>query len=95
MIDFVNNDTDKLYEVMIQYAVCGDHYGLTLPEERYELTPEAFHYIKKLSTIDWFQEQRSSWNLNFAPDFAEIVTRRGAAFSFNMVSAEKLFNFDQ
>lgn len=95
IIDWVNNDTDKLYSVLVQNSICQDHYVFTFTNEGYNVTPKAFHYIKKDSPVDWFKEQFASWNENYAPALAEIGTRRGTAFSFNMIQAEKLFNFDQ
>lgn len=95
MIDLVKNDTEKLYYVLTQNAVCQDNYKFRFVYESYNITQTAFHFIKKHSTVDWFKDQFATWNQKNAPVFSEIVTKRGVAFTFNMIPAEILFNLDQ
>ena len=51
--------------------------------------------LKEDSQIGWFRDQLSSFNGKYQPEFAEIRTSRGMGFTFNMIDAEKMFNFDQ
>ena len=92
LIDFVGNNSKDLYSTLVASAVCRNMFVISLFNETYNVTHKAVEYIKKSSSIDWFKEQFSLWNHFYAPKFAELVTRRGIAFSFNMLSSEELFN---
>lgn len=47
------------------------------------------------SQIAWFREQFSMFNRHYQPEFSEIRTLRGMGFTFNMINADELLNFDQ
>lgn len=42
----------------------------------------------------WFNSRKASWNYIVDPPFAEVLTRQGYGFTFSMIAAEKIFNFD-
>jgi hypothetical protein len=41
--------------------------------------------IKKYYQDEWFMNQTASWNKDYKPIFAETLTKRGYAFTFNML----------
>jgi hypothetical protein len=41
-----------------------------------------------------FADSESFWNGKFKPQFAETLTRVGLGFSFNMIDADDLLNFN-
>lgn len=45
--------------------------------------------IKRFSKVDWFKNQKGSFGKHFSVPFAETITKRGVAFTFNVM------NFDQ
>lgn len=48
--------------------------------------------VKKLSKVDWFRSNEGSF-ANFASvPFAEILTVRGVAFTFNILDFDELLN---
>jgi hypothetical protein len=51
--------------------------------------------MKTNAKLSWFLEQFSSFNDKYQPEFAEIRTIRGYGYTFNMIDADELFNFDQ
>jgi hypothetical protein len=51
--------------------------------------------MKEDSMAEWFRYQYSSFNDKYQPKFAEIRTTRGMGFTFGMIDAEKLINFEQ
>ena len=51
--------------------------------------------LKEDSQVGWFRDQLSSFNGKYQPEFAEIRTSRGMGFTFNMIDADEMFNFDQ
>lgn len=63
--------------------------------DNYDLRPYFVDAIKANSKVKWFSDQKFSINGHFQPVFAEILTKKGAAFTFNMLDAEKLFNFER
>jgi hypothetical protein len=55
-------------------------------------TPENFlQKVKKYYQREWFQNQTASWNTHFKPIFIVTLTRRGYAFTFNMLDNSKMF----
>ncbi|KAL7013162.1 hypothetical protein ACKWTF_015224 [Chironomus riparius] len=61
----------------------------------FSFVPYLFSVLKTNSKVDWFREQFSSFNGKYQPEFAEIRTSRGMGFTFNMIGADEMFNFDQ
>lgn len=59
------------------------------------LIPRILTTIKEESRIGWFSDQFSSFNGKYFPEFAEIRTPRGMGFTFNIIAADKMFDFDQ
>jgi hypothetical protein len=47
--------------------------------------------IKKSTQTEWFVNQTAMWNSRYKPEFAEVLTKRGYGFSFNMLPPSKLF----
>lgn len=41
----------------------------------------------------WFSSRKASWDSMVDPPFVEVLTRQGYGFAFNMIAAEKIFNF--
>ena len=52
-------------------------------------------YIRNNSSKNWFTQQFAALNGQFLPKFAEIRTVLSMAFTFNLIDAEKLLNFDE
>lgn len=47
---------------------------------------------KKLSKIDWFRSSTGSFGEFYSIPFAEMLTKRGMAFSFNILAFDDLLN---
>ena len=50
---------------------------------------------KNYTRNSWFKEQYGSWNSEFSVPFAEILTRRGYAFAFNVINSSDLYNTNE
>jgi len=48
-----------------------------------------------MSQSEWFKVQQASWNGKYSVPFAEIQTKRGMGWTFNMLDAEDLLKLDQ
>lgn len=51
--------------------------------------------LKSESKADWLQNQQGQWNEMFQVPFAEVLTSRGFAFSFNLMNDSDVFRLDQ
>jgi len=53
-------------------------------------------FIRKgVSQTEWFKVQQASWNDKYSVPFAEIQTKRGMGWTFNMLDAEDLLKLDK
>lgn len=48
--------------------------------------------MKSFSSVEWFKKQKGSFGKYFNAPFAEMLTERGFAFTFNVLSFDKLMN---
>lgn len=48
--------------------------------------------IRSFSKVDWFKENNGNFGKYFRAPFAETLTKRGVAFSFNLMDFEELLN---
>jgi hypothetical protein len=48
--------------------------------------------LKEYYQVEWFMNQTASWNSIYKPIFTETLTKRGYAFSFNMVPDYQLLS---
>jgi hypothetical protein len=44
---------------------------------------------------EWLATQRPTWNTIEAVDYAEVLTKRGFAHTFNIIEDEKLLNLNK
>jgi hypothetical protein len=95
LYEYVNNNTDDLYSTLVKAGACVDDYVFNLKEENYNITPAIMKYMKKDSPREWFKKQFATWDEKFTPRLTEIVTRRGIAFTFNMINASELLNLNE
>lgn len=81
---------------MIEIGICKNSYNEDDEDYlRYDIPSHVVEYLRKNSMKPWFEAQKATWNSKFATKFAEIFTRRGMAFSFNLPDADKLFNMKE
>lgn len=51
--------------------------------------------MKNHSMKLWFESLTASWNQKFFPEFAEVFTKTGLGYSFNMIDADDLLNLNE
>ena len=85
LIEYVDHKTDDLMQLLIDHIVCRRHLYLFPGYDQLNLTENTIHFMKRSPMKSWFEMQTSSWNGKFSPEFSEIFTLRGLAFSFNML----------
>lgn len=95
LYEVVNKNSDELYQTLVDVGTCLNQYKRKIKEADYNVTPLVIQYMNEKHRDLWFKDQFASWDHRYSPAFAEIFTRRGMAFSFNMFNASELFNFDQ
>lgn len=72
----------------------------------YSNFPEYFNYtsgyekfmvkaMKQFSKPEWLRNQKGSFGKYFSVPFAEILTDRGFAFTFNIMDFQKLLNSER
>lgn len=66
-----------------------EHYNYT-DHEKYIVEE-----IKGLSKADWFRKQKGSFETHFSAPFAETMTGRGLAFTFNIWDFGDLMNSER
>ena len=77
------------------FFFCSDTYTGYSYNYTFSFVPYIIPILKHYPKFDWFREQFSSFNGKYQPEFAEIRTSRGMGFTFNMIDADEMFNFDQ
>ncbi|CAG9811153.1 unnamed protein product [Chironomus riparius] len=80
---------------LTHFHFCMDRYEGYKFGYTFSFVPYLFTVLKMNSKVDWFRDQFSSFNGKYQPEFAEIRTSRGMGFTFNMIDAGEMFNFDQ
>lgn len=95
LYEFLNNNTDDVVKTLVEDAICNDHFGIEGVYDEFDFTKGIMFHMKNISLKSWFETQTASWDQKFSPEFSEIFTRRGMAFSFNMIEAPELLNFDE
>ena len=80
---------------MTRYSYCEESFNAFALGYNFSFVPYVIPALKENSQIIWFREQFSSFNDKYQPEFAEIRTSRGMGFTFNMIEADEMFNFDQ
>lgn len=48
--------------------------------------------IKALSKVKWFRNQNGSFGKSYNAPFAETLTSKGVAFTFNLLNSDDLIN---
>ena len=76
-------------------AFCDPRYDVYVEGIRYDLRPFYPGMLKATSQIQWFQDQIITFNGKSHPIFAEVRTERGMGFSFNLMDAEELLDFER
>ncbi|CAG9811156.1 unnamed protein product [Chironomus riparius] len=84
----------KLKKDLTQYNFCEESFNIYSLRFNFSFIPHLITVLKEQSNVGWFQDQFSSFNGKYQPDFAEIRTSRGMGFTFNMIDADEMFNFD-
>lgn len=59
----------------------------------YDFSSDAKKLMQSEPDTVWFQDQFSTFNVNFQPVFAEIRTQFAMSYTFNIIDADKLLNF--
>jgi hypothetical protein len=96
LYEYLKNNTEEVIDTLVETSVCRNSYNLDNEEYgRYELSRKVIGFLRNHSMASWFGKQKASWNRSFAPEFSEIITRRGMAFTFNMPDASKLLNLNE
>lgn len=75
---------------LLDFGVCESRYSFSTRFE-YNITHLVIDHMKKNSPKDWFSNQSATWNRQFEPAFAEMVTQQGMGFTFNMIDSSALF----
>lgn len=95
LYEFLNNNTDEVVKTLVEDAICADYFVVEGVYEEFDFTKGIMFHMKNNTLKSWFETQSASWDQKFSPEFSEVFTRRGMAFSFNMVEASKLLNLDE
>ncbi|CAG9812250.1 unnamed protein product [Chironomus riparius] len=95
--ELLNNETTREGFILdvAQRAFCYEQYDGYDDNFDFSYIPYIIRALKKNSNIDWFRNQFSLLNGKYEPKYSEIRTSRGMGFTFNMIDADKLLNFDQ
>jgi len=80
---------------MTHYYFCEEIFEAFNQGYNFSFVPHLISVLKERSPVSWFREQFSTFNGKYQPEFAEIRTSRGMGFTFNMIDADEMFNFDQ
>lgn len=48
--------------------------------------------IRKLSQVEWFKNNVGRFGKDYSVPFAKTLTKRGVAFTFNMINFEELLS---
>jgi hypothetical protein len=89
-LKFSNFNRDR-----IAIAACGFRTSVMYGNDMYDFRPHLINAIKSLTNATWFRNQKFSINGEFQPIFTTIPTRKGLAYTFNLLDADELFNFDR
>lgn len=60
----------------------------------YNLRSFKMEIIKNASNLEWFQNQSFSLNGFYHPVFTTMPTASGMGYTFNLMDADKIFNFN-
>ncbi|XP_070498388.1 uncharacterized protein [Chironomus tepperi] len=89
---------DATYEAykrkVIKFFLCMDWYDAYIYGYNFSFVPYVIEVMKSESATWWFNEQYSSFNGKYLPQFSEVRTVRGMAYTFNMINADEMFNFN-
>lgn len=89
---FINN---LIYRNMSAFLLCGDTFSNYFSIHIFSIVPYIIDVMKEASLLSWFQEQFSTFNGDFQPEFSEVRTTRGYGYTFNLIDADELLNMDQ
>lgn len=82
----------------MQYIVCYDEAdGLfTLNSFVFNRSSDFVSYLRKLpQQSDWFDETSGSWNNEDQVNFAQVLTRNGLGYTFNVLEASDMLNLNK
>jgi hypothetical protein len=92
---YLLNQPVFIFSTLIEAMLCNDGYIVGAPEYfPFSTAPKPKNFmpkIKKKFLTSWFENHIASWNDHFKPEFAEILTRSGYGFVFNMLPKKLLF----
>ncbi|XP_070498386.1 pickpocket protein 19-like [Chironomus tepperi] len=77
-----------------KFFLCLDMYEAYRFGYNYSFVPYVIEVMKSESATWWFNEQYSSFNGKYLPQFSEVRTVRGMAYTFNLISSDEMFNFN-
>jgi hypothetical protein len=73
---------------------CSNHRQVTFGPTSYDTLTQTLSVLRNHSKLNWFRDQKFSLNGKYDPVFAEIPTHLGMAYTFNLLDADDLLNFD-
>lgn len=84
--------------INVDHIVCYDHTSYLLPGNSftYSKNSDFVEHLRNNSVQrNWFNSSKRFWNSKKIPEFAEIMTRYGIAFTFNLLADSRLLDFNQ
>ena len=73
---------------------CSTNLEVTFGKTSYNTQTQTISMIRNNSKLIWFQDQTFTLNGKYHPVFAEIPTQLGMGYTFNLLDADDLLNFD-
>jgi Amiloride-sensitive sodium channel len=86
---------------VVQHFICyksPEYYRIETAPFSYASNHAFVDFLKANQTANrqlWFDERRITWNSKTNASFAETLTRYGLGFSFNLILANDLFDFER
>jgi hypothetical protein len=79
----------------VQGALCANSIIVNDLASKYQNVSKSENYLLKIKNsyqTEWFRSQTASWNSHYQPEFAEVLTKRGYGFAFNMLPESELYS---
>jgi hypothetical protein len=96
--EFIKNNTNL--QSIVEQFVCYEEPRYYLTDESpfsFESNREFVEFLKtnQIGNRLWFETRHVYWNRRSTAPFAETLTRFGLGFSFNLIQADELLDFDR